>query len=80
MYGWMAYIHTYICISLAAEKKVDRAHGFQVDVTARLIRQLSLTDRQTSIDSDDQEFEKWGYFGMISVSVYLTILSPNMQY
>ncbi len=52
-----------------SRKKVDRAEGFQVGVTARLMRQLSLTDRQTSIGSDDEEFEKWGYFGMLSVSI-----------
>ena len=54
----------------ASEKKTDRAHGFQIDVTARLIRQLSLTDRQTSINNEDEEFEKWGYFGMLAVRTH----------
>lgn len=56
-------------IPLDARKIVDRGEGFQVAVTAQLMRQLSLTDRQTSIDSNDEEFEKWGYFGMLSVSL-----------
>ncbi|XP_064402047.1 F-box/LRR-repeat protein 4-like [Halichondria panicea] len=55
--------------------RVDRAEGFQVDVTARLMRQLSLADRQTSINSEDEEFEKWGYFGTLSDEIIQYIFS-----
>lgn len=34
---------------LDAQKKMDRAEGFQISVTNRLLRQLSLSDRQVSI-------------------------------
>ncbi len=46
----------------------DRAEGFQLALTSKLLRQLSLTDRQTSItDQDDEEFDKWGYFAYLPV-------------
>ena len=52
----------------------DRALGFRVSLTTQLLRQLSLSDRQTSISSDDEEFEKWGYFGMLPVCPYLHLM------
>ena len=47
----------------------DRREGFQVSLTTKLIKQLSLTDRQTSVSSEDDhdDFEKWGYFGILPV-------------
>lgn len=47
----------------------DRREGFQISLTTKLIKQLSLTDRQTSVGSEDEhdEFEKWGYFGILPV-------------
>ncbi len=62
------YSYNALYIFVDSRTRVDRAEGFQVDVTARLMRQLSLTDRQTSINSEDEDFEKWGHFGTLSVS------------
>ena len=45
----------------------DRSEGFQVSLTTRLIKQLSLTDRQSSVSSDDEDYDRWGYFGMLPV-------------
>ena len=57
-------------LSPESQKYKDRAAGFQVALTTRLLRQLSLSDRQVSIGSDDDEYDKWGYFGMLPVSVH----------
>lgn len=47
----------------------DRAEGFQLALTTHLLRQLSLTDRQLSITSqEDEDFDKWGYFALLPVS------------
>jgi len=47
----------------------DRAEGFQLSLTTRLLRQLSLTHRQTSItEEEDEDYQKWGYFAFLPVS------------
>ena len=45
----------------------DRRNGFQVSLTTKLIKQLSLTDRQSSVSSEDDDGDKWGYFGILPV-------------
>ncbi len=70
----MQNAHTCHNLLAAIQSFKDRAFGFHVDLTTRLIRQLSLTDRQNSIsDQDEDEFEKWGYFAILPVRiVFLT--------
>ena len=48
----------------------DRAAGFAVDITSRLLRNLTLYDRQVSSssqDGDDEDFDKWGFWALLPV-------------
>ena len=51
-------------------------------LTTRLLRQLSLKDRQTSITSissqDDEDIDKWGYFAILPVSEFTTTVNPEV--
>ncbi|XP_065897557.1 F-box/LRR-repeat protein 4-like [Dysidea avara] len=59
----------------------NRGEGFLSTLTTKLLRQLSLTDRQTSIEEDSEEFDKWSYFSWLPDEVmqgifqYLDIIS-----
>lgn len=39
--------------------------GFQVEVTAKMMANMGLVERQTSYCSDQND---WGYFGFLTVS------------
>ena len=47
-----------------------------MSLTSRLLRMLSLSDRQTS-NSDEDDLEKWGYFSMLPVRECYSILVVN---
>ena len=48
---------------------IDRADGFHVSVTTKLLHQLSFLDRQISTSSQDvDDYEKWGYWAYLPVS------------
>ena len=52
----------------------DRAIGFKMSITNQLLKTLSLSDRQISTgddDSDDDYMNKWGYFSLLPVSVFI---------
>lgn len=59
----------------ASSNYKDRAEGFEVAITTRLLRQLSLLDRQTSVSSqdEDEDCEKWGYWALLPVSCHNTL-------
>ena len=57
----------YCFISTGNKTRKDRRDGFHVSLTTKLIKQLSLTDRQASINAEDDDSEKWGYFGILPV-------------
>ena len=48
---------------------MDRALGFQVDITTRLLHNISLFDRQISTSSQDgdDDFDKWSFWAMLPV-------------
>ena len=51
----------------------DRALGFKIDITTRLLHDTSLSDRQASILSQDggDEFDKWSVWAMLPVRKYV---------
>ena len=59
----------------------DRAKGFQLALTTRLLRQMSLAERQTSVTSqDDKDFDKWGAFALLPVSVEKIFIFIDSRY
>ncbi len=48
---------------------MDRGLGFKVDLTTKLLKNLSLLDRQVSTSSEDgdDDFEKWGLWASLPV-------------
>ena len=59
----------YLCTCSPGQHFKDRAEGFKLSLTTKLLRQLSLTERQTSVSSlDDEDYDKWGYFSYLPVS------------
>ena len=63
------------------QKQDDRQVGFQVEVTTKLMEKMGLTERQTSNDSDQND---WGYFGLLTVSYknarYIYLVDMKMFY
>ena len=60
----------------------DRATGFKISVTNRLLKMLSLSERQISGgDNDDIEDRvKWGYFSILPVSVHNIVCVAKYEY
>ena len=56
-----------VCAAIGAI--VDRGLGFKVDLTTKLLKNLSLLDRQVSTSSEDgdDDFEKWGLWASLPV-------------
>lgn len=55
---------------LGNQKKKDRGEGFLTSLTTKLLKSMSLVDRQVSIEEDTEEFGKWGCFSWLPVSTY----------
>lgn len=53
-------------IFTASSRYSDRAVGFKLSITNRLLGMLSLSKRQLST-GDEESIEKWGYFNMLPV-------------
>eukprot|EP00731_Ephydatia_muelleri_P012090 Em0006g984a len=53
------------------QKQDDRHMGFQVEVTAKMMANMGLVERQTSYCSDQND---WGYFGFLTDEVIQLIL------
>lgn len=67
-----------VIVAVLAKVK-NRGEGFISALTSKLLRQLSLTDRQTSIEEDSEEFDKWSYFCWLPVSVCVCVHSSYLS-
>ena len=54
-------------LTVGLVKSHDRATGFKISVTSKLLKKLSILDRQVSTGDDDDDVAKWGYFSMLPV-------------
>lgn len=53
---------------LGHQKNKDRGEGFLTSLTTRLLKHMSLVERQVSVEEDTEEYDKWGYFSWLPVS------------
>lgn len=54
--------------NLGQQKKKDREAGFLTSLTTKLLKHMTLVERQISVEEDTEEFGKWGCFSWLPVS------------